>query len=76
LISGGTEVTIGAFDVPPGISAEDHARGIASTLANLAAFLESQERDVSRAASFRTSGPQIASRLGALGTSREGAAKD
>ena len=38
--SGGTEVTIEAFDVPPGISAEDHARGMASTLANLAAFLE------------------------------------
>lgn len=36
----GTEVTIEAFDVPPGISAEDHARGMASTLANLAAFLE------------------------------------
>jgi uncharacterized protein YndB with AHSA1/START domain len=36
----GTEVTIEAFDVPPGISAEDHATGMASTLANLAAFLE------------------------------------
>jgi uncharacterized protein YndB with AHSA1/START domain len=36
----GTEVTIEAFDVPPGISAEDHAQGMASTLANLAAFLE------------------------------------
>jgi len=39
-VSGGTEVTIEAFDVPPGISTEDHARGMASTLANLAAFLE------------------------------------
>lgn len=39
-VSGGTEVTIEAFDVPPGISAEDHAQGMASTLANLAAFLE------------------------------------
>jgi uncharacterized protein YndB with AHSA1/START domain len=36
----GTEVTITARDVPSGISAEDHARGLASTLANLAAFLE------------------------------------
>jgi uncharacterized protein YndB with AHSA1/START domain len=39
-VSGGTEVTIEAFDVPPGISTEDHAQGMASTLANLAAFLE------------------------------------
>ncbi|WP_245656842.1 SRPBCC family protein [Sphingomonas asaccharolytica] len=39
-VPGGTEVTIEAFDVPPGISAEDHAQGMASTLANLAAFLE------------------------------------
>lgn len=36
----GTEVTITASDVPPGISAEDHAAGLASTLANLAAFVE------------------------------------
>jgi len=36
----GTEVTITARDVPSGISAEDHARGLASTLASLAAFLE------------------------------------
>ena len=39
-VPGGTEVTIEAFDVPLGISAEDHAQGMASTLANLAAFLE------------------------------------
>ena len=39
-VADGTEVTIEAFDVPPGISAEDHAKGMASTLANLAAFLE------------------------------------
>lgn len=39
-VSEGTEVTIEAFDVPPGISAEDHAQGMASTLENLAAFLE------------------------------------
>ena len=36
----GTEVTIIASDVPPGISAEDHAQGLASTLSNLADFLE------------------------------------
>jgi uncharacterized protein YndB with AHSA1/START domain len=39
-VAGGTEVTIEAFDVPPGISPVDHAQGMASTLANLAAFLE------------------------------------
>ena len=36
----GTEVTITASGVPYGISAEDHAQGLASTLANLAAFVE------------------------------------
>jgi uncharacterized protein YndB with AHSA1/START domain len=36
----GTVVMITASDVPPGISAEDHARGLASTLSNLADFLE------------------------------------
>ncbi len=39
-VAGGTEVTIEAFDVPEGISAEDHATGFASTLANLAAYVE------------------------------------
>ncbi|MDQ2878796.1 MAG: SRPBCC family protein [Pseudomonadota bacterium] len=38
--AGGTEVTITATDVPPGISAVDHATGLQSTLANLAAFVE------------------------------------
>jgi len=36
----GTEVTITASDVPRGIAAEDHARGLASTLSNLAGFVE------------------------------------
>lgn len=36
----GTRVEIRADDVPDGISAEDHAAGLASTLANLAAYLE------------------------------------
>lgn len=39
-VTDGTEVTIIASDVPSGISAEDHAQGLASTLANLADFLE------------------------------------
>jgi uncharacterized protein YndB with AHSA1/START domain len=36
----GTRVDIRADDVPDGISAEDHAEGLASSLANLAAHLE------------------------------------
>lgn len=36
----GTRVDITAEDVPEGISAEDHAAGLASSLANLAAYLE------------------------------------
>ncbi|MET0734849.1 MAG: SRPBCC domain-containing protein [Microbacterium sp.] len=35
---GGTLVTIEATDVPPGISPEDHAAGLASSLENLAAL--------------------------------------
>ncbi|MFB7891562.1 SRPBCC domain-containing protein [Microbacterium sp. NPDC056044] len=33
---GGTLVTVEATDVPPGISSEDHAEGLASSLENLA----------------------------------------
>jgi uncharacterized protein YndB with AHSA1/START domain len=36
----GTRVDIIADDVPDGISAEDHASGLASSLTNLAAYLE------------------------------------
>jgi len=36
----GTRVSIVAEDVPDGISAEDHAAGLNSSLANLAAYLE------------------------------------
>ncbi|HEX2699040.1 MAG TPA: SRPBCC family protein [Acidimicrobiales bacterium] len=36
----GTRVDIVAEDVPDGISAEDHAAGLASTLANLAGYVE------------------------------------
>jgi uncharacterized protein YndB with AHSA1/START domain len=37
---GGTQVEIIAGDVPEGISAEDHALGLASSLENLARYLE------------------------------------
>jgi uncharacterized protein YndB with AHSA1/START domain len=36
----GTEVTVIASNVPPGIRAEDHEAGIASSLENLARFVE------------------------------------
>ena len=36
----GTKVTMACSDVPQGISAADHAAGIASSLANLAAYAE------------------------------------
>ncbi len=39
-VEGGTQVTFRADDVPTGISAEDHAAGLASSLANLAAYAE------------------------------------
>ncbi|MCY0954641.1 SRPBCC family protein [Streptomyces sp. H27-S2] len=37
---GGTEVTVTATDVPPGIGQADHEAGIASSLANLASYVE------------------------------------
>ena len=39
-VDAGTRVDIRADDVPDGIAAEDHAAGLASSLANLAAHLE------------------------------------
>lgn len=36
--AGGTDVTVSATGVPPGISAEDHEAGLASSLDNLARF--------------------------------------
>jgi uncharacterized protein YndB with AHSA1/START domain len=39
-VDSGTRVEIRAEDVPAGISAKDHAAGLASSLANLAAYLE------------------------------------
>lgn len=38
-IGGGTRVDIRAEDVPTGISADDHAAGLSSSLANLATYL-------------------------------------
>lgn len=35
----GTQVEIRAENVPPGVSPEDHAVGLASSLNNLAAYL-------------------------------------
>lgn len=39
-LADGTRVTITCENVPPGINAEDHQVGIASTLRNLASFIE------------------------------------
>ena len=39
-VEAGTRADIVAEDVPDGISAEDHAAGLASSLANLAAYAE------------------------------------
>ena len=39
-VDGGDALDIRADDVPDGISADDHAAGLASSLANLAAHLE------------------------------------
>ena len=39
-VDGGTRVDVTAADVPYGISEEDHAAGLASSLANLATYLE------------------------------------
>ena len=39
-VDAGTRVNIVAEDVPDGISAEDHAAGLASSLTNLAAYVE------------------------------------
>ena len=39
-VEGGTRVDITATDVPSGISAEDHAVGLESSLANLATYVQ------------------------------------
>jgi uncharacterized protein YndB with AHSA1/START domain len=43
-VAAGTNVQIRADDVPAGISADDHAAGMTSSLANLAAYLEGELR--------------------------------
>ena len=40
VVEGGTRVDLVADRVPEGISAEDHAEGLAASLANLASFVE------------------------------------
>jgi uncharacterized protein YndB with AHSA1/START domain len=44
-VDGGTRIDVTAEDVPDGISAEDHAAGLASSLANLADHLEQAAAD-------------------------------
>jgi len=39
-VDGGTRVDIRADDFPAGVSADDHAAGLRSSLANLATYLE------------------------------------
>jgi uncharacterized protein YndB with AHSA1/START domain len=39
-VEGGTRVDITADDVPDGIAAEDHSKGLAASLANLAEYVE------------------------------------
>lgn len=47
-IGAGTRVDIRADDVPDGISADDHAAGLASSLTNLAAHLEQRCSSISK----------------------------
>jgi hypothetical protein len=42
--NGATRVLVTAVDVPTGISPDDHAVGMQSSLANLAAFVEASRR--------------------------------
>ena len=44
-VSGGTEVTFTAKNVPAGIQPEDHQKGMKSTLENLAEYTESAKRN-------------------------------
>ncbi|MFC0002925.1 SRPBCC family protein [Micromonospora siamensis] len=43
-VGGGTQVTVTATDVPAGIDQTDHQTAMASSLANLAAYVEAAER--------------------------------
>ncbi|GII04222.1 hypothetical protein Pta02_62300 [Planobispora takensis] len=42
-VGDGTEVTVTATDVPPGIDQADHEAGITSSLANLASYVETAD---------------------------------
>lgn len=44
VVDGGTRIEIRADEVPAGISAVDHAAGLASSLANLAAYVGRRDR--------------------------------
>ena len=44
----GAEVTVSASNVPPGISEADHQAGLASSLANLARFVERDQQGAER----------------------------
>lgn len=46
--AGGTLVSVAARNVPEGITPEEHRAGMASSLANLARYVESQERIATR----------------------------
>jgi hypothetical protein len=39
-VPGGTRVTVACENVPPGIKAKDHQKGLESSLGNLAALVE------------------------------------
>lgn len=52
---GGTRVEFRADDVPDGISAEDHATGLSSSLANLAGYLEREQPQAEEAEKCRSS---------------------
>lgn len=53
-VDGGTRVDITADDVPDGISAEDHAAGLSSSLANLAAYVTTARPGAPGPAAART----------------------
>ncbi len=85
-VEAGTRVDIVAEDVPDGISAEDHAAGLSSSLANLADYVEVRgmtEVDLSRAEWRKSSYSgqsgncvEVARNLPGLGAVRDSKAPD
>jgi uncharacterized protein YndB with AHSA1/START domain len=61
-VGGATRVEIRADNVPAGISAEDHAVGLTSSLANLAGYLERLRRDCAIACTDTRGRPTVADR--------------